>query len=300
MWDQPPFEARRSVASHWEAIGVVAADADAFGERLQGAYSSTTGGWEHPYGFTAIAEDPSGARLTIHVSPDGSFRCAKPGFAGRSSFSWQPQHVVPDGGCPLCDVVMADLVDDDGELFYPFALAIETIGHTRALIPFGETGEVAFAALCESGEVWADEDAYDAAQDAEDGDSETPGVHFASRSLIPVGTFSFEPGHQVSPHVHAHGVVESVERRTNELGGGEFWAVRLDTLGGVFDVCAATGSLDREQLLAPGAVLGGTFWLVGSPISLRQEPGPVPVAEPEPQSEPERSGRRGRFFRRGS
>ena len=280
------------MAGHWEAIGVAPSDLDAFGPWLCGVYevAAAAGGIAHEHGVTAIADDPSGARITIHVGHDGAIRCAKPGFAGVARFRWRPERVVPDGGCPLCDVVLADLVDDDGELVYPFALGVETIGHTRALIPFGDEGEVEFAALCESGEVWQDEPAFEASQEpaAPSDDTGVPAVRgFASRSLIPSGTFVFEPGQAVTPHVFAHGVVESVERRRNALGGGEFWAIRLDTLGGTFDVCAAPGSLEREEQLGPGAVLGGTFWLVGHPVTLRPAPGPVPELvrrQAEPQS----------------
>jgi hypothetical protein len=84
----------------------------------------------------------------------------------------------------------------------------------------------------------------------------------------------------MSSHVLAHGVVAGVEARTNELGDADFTVVALDTLGGVSDVCAAPGSLERQEPLQPGAVLGGTFWLVGRPFTLRAEAGPVPLADP--------------------
>ena len=83
----------------------------------------------------------------------------------------------------------------------------------------------------------------------------------------------------MTPHVIAHGIVSSVEERRNELGGATFRLVRLDTLGGVFDVCLAPGTLEGEELLAPGAVARATLWLVGCPITLRKEPGPIPALE---------------------
>lgn len=286
-------EINPAVPSHWEAIGVAPSDLDAFGPWLSGVYevASAAGRIEHGHGATAVADDPSGARITIHVGDDGAIRCAKPGFAGAATFRWRPERVAPDDDCPLCDVVMADLVDDDGELVYPFALSVETIGHTRALIPFGDEGDVSFAALGETGEVWRDETAFEASHEPP-GETGAPVFGgFASRSLIPSGTFVFEPGQAVTSHVLAHGVVDTVERRRNELGGGEFWAIRLETLGGTFDVCAAPGSLEHEELLAPGAVVGGTFWLVGLPLTLRPEPGPVPVLAREPATPPSRLGR---------
>jgi hypothetical protein len=63
----------------------------------------------------------------------------------------------------------------------------------------------------------------------------------------------------------------------------------LDTSGGVFDMCVEPGTLEREELLAPGAVVGATLWLVGRPLTLREEPGPVPEGE---------GGKRRGFLRR--
>ena len=208
--------------SHWEAIGVAPSDLDAFGPWLSGVYevASAAGRIEHGHGATAVADDPSGARITIHVGDDGAIRCAKPGFAGAATFRWRPERVAPDDDCPLCDVVMADLVDEDGELVYPFALSVETIGETRALIPLGDEGDVSFAALGETGEVWRDETAFEASHEPP-GETGAPVFGgFASRSLIPSGTFVFEPGQAVTSHVLAHGVVDTAERRRNELGGG--------------------------------------------------------------------------------
>jgi hypothetical protein len=192
-----------------------------------------------------------------------------------------------------------------GEMIYPFALTIETMGAARERIPYGEAGEVTFAALLESGEAWESEEAFSGGQEWEieppvtaEGEPDLPGLcGFAAQSLVPIGTFSFDDSPMTS-HVLAHGVVAGVEERRNELGGGEFAVVRLETLGGTFDVCLAPQAVERDELLAPGAVLGGTFWLVGRPVTLRDAPGPVPGPEPEPEREPEQRRGLGRFFGR--
>jgi hypothetical protein len=77
----------------------------------------------------------------------------------------------------------------------------------------------------------------------------------------------------------AHGIVASVEERRNELSGAPFRVIRLDTSGGVFDMCVAPGTLEREEQLAPEAVVRATLWLVGRPLTLREEPGAVPVED---------------------
>ena len=44
---------------------------------------------------------------------------------------------------------------------------------------------------------------------------------------------------------------------------------------------SAPGTVEREELLAPGAVVRASLWLVGRPLTLRNHPGPVPVLEDE-------------------
>jgi hypothetical protein len=132
-----------------------------------------------------------------------------------------------------------------------------------------------------------DEAEFERAQKAQWQDVEAPEelsdeIHafggFASRSVISVGTFGLD-GAAMTSHVMAHGIVESVEERHNELSGAPFLVVRLDTSGGVFDTCLAPRTLEREELLGPGAVARATLWLIGRPLTLRDEPGPVPEVD---------------------
>ena len=245
---------------------------------------------EHAEGKTLRYVDPSGATLTIHVDRGNSFECFQPGFASEARFWWRPEHVVPDhDGCRFCDRVYAEFLGDDAgnEMYYPVALTVETMGADRALTPFGETGEFAFAGLCREGQVWGDEAEYERELEAEPWSEEIRG--FASRSLIPSGTFA-DDGAWTSDVV-AHGVVTSVEERENELGGSRFLLVKLETLGGTFDTCVAPGTLEREELLAPGAVVGARLTLFGRPLTLRDAPRDVPTAERESKG-------LGRLFRR--
>ena len=256
--------------SHFGAIGIPASDAAEVQEVLGRAFGAGEI-VEHDNGLTARYVDPSGATLSIHTSRKREFECCQPGFESGSRFSWQPTGVVADGdGCGFCDLVYAELLDEEGELYYPFALTLENMGEARGRLGLGEPGEVTFAALCEEGEVWPDEASFERAQEAEwqtdDLPPDVPQVKgFAAQSLIPTGTF----GDAMTSHVLAHGIVRSVEQRRNELAGGEFLVVRLDTLGGTFDVCAEPGTLEREELLAPGSVARTTLWLVGRPLTLR-------------------------------
>jgi hypothetical protein len=270
--------------SHLASVGFQRSEGDAK-ELISTAVDRATEVVEHADGKTATYRDPSGATLTVHLSDEGDLHCVKPGFEGDSRARWRPVAVTRDPECRFCDFVCAELLEED-EPVYPFVLSVVTIGSDRALIPYGEPGDVRFTGLWENGELWQDEEAFRRAEEAEWGDVEVPEAlrdeipafrGWASRSLIPVGAFS-EPG-SMTPHVIAHGIVSSVEERRNELGGATFRLVRLDTLGGVFDVCLAPETLEREELLGPGAVARATLWLVGRPITLRKEPSPVPALE---------------------
>jgi hypothetical protein len=293
------------VATHFDALGFPVRDEAQFQELLSTAFDRASERGEvaeHAEGRTATYRDPSGATLSIHVDRRNNFECCQPGLEGSFHARWRPMGVVPDKGCRFCDLLFADLLDDDDEMFYPFALTIETLGTDRALIPYEQPGEVRFAGLWEEGEVWPDEESFSQAQEVEWGDVPAPPEldvptmrGFASRSLIPSGTFSFD-GEPMSSHVLAHGFVSSVEERHNELGDAPFRVVRLDTLGGVFDTCLGPGTLEQEALLAPGTVVRAALWLVGRPLTLREEPGVVPVLDDE--SEEEQPGKLRRLFGR--
>jgi hypothetical protein len=294
------------VPSHFDALGFPASNEAELHELLVAAFDpenpGNQGPVEHADGQSAKYRDPSGATLTTHFDRRGNLVCCQPGFEGPFHGRWRPLSVVPDQDCRFCDLVYAELLDDGDEMVYPFALTVETLGADRALVPYDEPGEVRFVGLWEEGEVWPDEAAFEQAQEAEWADVEAPEEldvptlrGWASRSLIPSGTFGLDGG-ALTSHVIAHGVAESVEERRNELGGAPFKYVRLDTLGGVFDTCLAPGTAEREELLAPRAVVQAALWLVGRPLTLRDEPGPVPLFEHEQDGK--EPGRLRRLFRR--
>ena len=287
--------------THFEAVGFPARDEGALRELLGPALDSAAF-VEHADGRSALYRDPSGATLTVHMDERGGLECCHPGYDGPFHARWRPLGVIADRQCRFCDLVYSELLDDENEMIYPLALTVETLGTDRALIPYAEPSEVRFAGLWEEGEAWPDEAAFDEAQETEWSDLTLPvevdvpiPVGFASRSLIPSGTFGFD-GAPLSSHVLAHGIVVSVEERTNELGKSPFRVVRLDTLGGVFDTCLAPGTAEREELLAPGAVVRATLWLVGRPLTLRDEPGAVPLLGEDLQ--PARPGLLRRVFGR--
>ena len=96
---------------------------------------------------------------------------------------------------------------------------------------------------------------------------------YSAQSFIPSGTFGTRP---MSPRALVHGIVESVEERRNTLTGESFLVARLDTEGGFVETCWASGEADE---LAPGAVARADIWLIGSPLTLRDHAGPVPLRD---------------------
>lgn len=259
----------------FDAVGFSVAGRDELAELISTAHSraeSESAVVEHASGTTAIYRDPSGALLAIHVNADNELVCVQPSFHSELQIRWRPQSVVPDEDCALCDLVFAERLARNDEMVYPFAMRVESIGTDRELIPFGEPAEARLVGLCQSGEVWPDENAFCKAPEAHVSDG-PPRVSYGARSFIPSGTFS---AHAMSPHALVHGIVESVEERRNALTGGSFRVARLDTYGGLVDTCWASG---EGEGLAPGAVAKANLWLVGSPLTLREHPGPVPVRD---------------------
>ncbi len=249
---------------HFDTVGFSVAGYDEFGQLVSAAYdraASVDAVVDHTSGWTATYRDPSGALLTIH-STGHEIVCIQPSFDSDLRIRWRPLTVVPDESCAFCDVVSAEFLASNDEMIYPFAMHIESIGANRALIPFAEPAEARLAGLCESGEVWPDENAFYGAQDARM-DKGGRAVRFGSQMFVPSGMFGSGP---MTAHALVHGIVVSVEERQNELGGGSFRVARLDTYGGQIDTCWAPGQGDG---LVPGAVAKVSLWLIGDPITLR-------------------------------
>jgi hypothetical protein len=82
---------------------------------------------DHVDGRSATYRVPSGATLTVHVSPSNRFECVQPGFEGSFRGRWRPLGIARDPDCSFCDLVYAELLEAD-DMLYPFGLTVETIG----------------------------------------------------------------------------------------------------------------------------------------------------------------------------
>jgi hypothetical protein len=179
--------------SHLASAGFQRSEGDAK-ELISTAVDRATEVVEHADGKTATYRDPSGATLTVHLSDEGDLHCVKPGFEGDSRARWRPVAVTRDPECRFCDFVCAELLEED-EPVYPFVLSVVTIGSDRALIPYGEPGDVRFTGLWENGELWQDEEAFRRAEEAEWGDVEVPEATARRDSCLPrLGVALADPG----------------------------------------------------------------------------------------------------------
>jgi len=79
--------------------------------------------------------------------------------------------------------------------------------------------------------------------------------------FIPVGMINQEGEPMDIPEAYAMfiGKVKSVELRVNELKGGEFYVIVLETLDGDITTVMAKGFLEKEPEL--GAYINGVFWM---------------------------------------
>lgn len=206
-----------------------------------------------PLGTRLLWQDRSGSQVAVFVSEGGAIECAKPTFAAVSRVMVRPTHSFPDPqGCAFCAIAGVEVLED-GEMAYPLAVELDDI-HLGMQVASDEPVAPALSAFAEQIEVWPDVSAYDASK-------ASAGVgHLAARSLIPSGLFG--PGGTEQPtraEAVISGVVTACERKTNGYSGRPFDWCRLETYAASVDVVAEA----RSEPLTLGAVVQGTFWLVG-------------------------------------
>ncbi|MEU8655103.1 hypothetical protein [Actinoplanes philippinensis] len=222
--------------------------------------------------------DPSGVRLVFGLR-DGRLLELLPSFAGAPGANLTEVRRVSD------EMIVADVVDDDGEQVTMLAAASEQL----RLLPAGgvtAAGRASIVALGVGVTVHAGEEAF-AASDAsllsggDGGDSEPP-AHFVengwswpprmgAESFISYGTFDQENG---DPVAQLNGVVLAAGRRTVEATGGEFSVARVRTAGFEADVCLP-GDVPTP---VPGNVLGGVVYLIAD-LPFVAAPASVPASQ---------------------
>ncbi|OZB82145.1 hypothetical protein [Microbacterium sp. 13-71-7] len=216
-------------------------------------------------------EDPSGARLVLGRR-QGEYVDLLPSFAGSAGVNVARCRALSD------EVVLADVVDADGEQITTMAFELE---QRRALVG-GWSGLAAVTAFGMETQFFADEDEFAASPksllDPDDGPDEPAPAHaveyglrwpprMAAESFISFGGFGDHP----VAEARLNGTVLRAARRRNTETGRRFLAARVGCLG--FEVDLVT-----EWDAAPAPVVGsiaavGAF-LVASIDSLAFDEGP--------------------------
>jgi hypothetical protein len=247
------------MASNMSCIGITARDQEDFGRRMSLLLErSEPAGKVGPHELR-VWTDASGACVSFVLSEDG-VECATPGFRARSRLRARAKRFASDPDCRFCDPLLLDIVDAQGELFYPLATQLDDLLLTRERVGAGAMLELGVCAFAHGLEVWADEAAFTAAQADEE-------VRFAAESLIPSGLFSpegEEPGPETAEAIITGRVLEA-GLRENLATGETFQHAIVQTLGGHYDVLASPRELAAP--LEPGNILQGEFWLVGRVMS---------------------------------
>ncbi len=243
------------MASHFDCIGLSAADPAELAQVLDLLARAGTSRPARDGGRTIVWRDPSGAGLVLRVGADGEVACATPTFASSTVARAIPRRIAKDPDCRFCDRLVADVLDETGERVYPLAAQLEDIAEARPRIPFGQPVRAALAGFAEEVRTFPDEAAFDAAQEG--------GARLAAESLIPSGLFGPDgpPEGGETAHALITGRVEQAETRTNQATRRPFRVVRVRTYGATFDLVAAEEDLTAAP--ARGSILQGTFWLVG-------------------------------------
>ncbi|MEO6349032.1 MAG: hypothetical protein ABIP53_00055 [Candidatus Limnocylindrales bacterium] len=209
-------------------------------------------------------QDPSGARLIVSTQED-AIRAFTPSFAGTPGARLAAVEAVND------DVSRADVIDDTDH--QPTALTLEL--EQRDLVRGARVkGEAALVALASEITIHSDAEAFAASSasllDAEGATSQPP-AHFVEKgwawpprmgpeSFISYGVF--EQPDVATAFARLHGTVVTADLRTNSLTGQRFIAARVRSSGFEADLCMSA----REHAIVPGpgAVVGGTVFMVGS------------------------------------
>ena len=266
--DQPAREGSRyghGVASNLACVGLAVADVDElqslvsrvvlFAERIGKVDGIDVMRWE----------DPSGARLVLGLSRD-DVPDLLPSFSARPSARLAAiEYVSPE-------VANAAVVDDEGEQVTALAIEFEE----RRLLrkpPAVTDGIAGVTALGVAVEVFANEAAFAGSPASlvdPDREADEPPAHYVERGLkwpprmaaesfISYGVFE-----QGSPSAHARlaGTVLEADVRTVELTGQRFVHALVRTIGFDAHVCFPAG--DGDVAPSPGAILGGTVFLVGA------------------------------------
>lgn len=239
------------MGSHLGAIGLPGDAGDALMNVLMtfASHAATIG--EGQAARVIAHTDRSGARVSLTLLPGGAIQCMTPSFAGASRLT-AVTGSFGDHECPYETPLLADVVDDNGDMVHPLAMQPEDVAIWRESFTPGERVEVNVTAFAETIDVFADEAAYRAS-----------GTPMAVQSLIPSGMFAPGGGSQedwvVAPRALISGTVLSAARLVNELTGLEFVHAVVESYGGTYDIVIDPADVEGPPPVK--SIVSGQFWL---------------------------------------
>ena len=75
-------------------------------------------------GQKTLWHDPSGAMLALFTDADGELECMTPSFAGSQLVRMNDPSFVDDDECAYCVALSFEVIDEDGEMAYPFFMQL--------------------------------------------------------------------------------------------------------------------------------------------------------------------------------
>lgn len=247
------------MASHFSTIGMPTDSMESFHELVLEAIKDVDE-WPCSEGRYLRWASVGGGEIWVQVNPQNEINGASPHFAGQSKFPVRLTARVGadgmDGGFYGWASPGAEGTDEG---CYPFVFdAPDFCLHNALTLP--ATVEVQIAAFAHDVTLYPSREAYSKTQE----DLE---VRYSDRSFIPTGLFA-EAGTDNDPKALAMltGHILNADRLQNELTGGYFHWLLVETFGGVYDVV-----LDEEfvsELPVIGGIVSGEFWLSGKILGL--------------------------------
>lgn len=233
----------------WKDVQKVVARAAELGDRI-----------EVPGGSYVVWTVGAGIEVWVQVGPDDRTLGCHPHLRGEGRMRASVARALPNDENPLDGTLLcwADPQTEDLEAgLYPFVATAPDFALVRDL-EMPRLASVQVAAF-----------AHDARCVASEQDYQPEAGLWGPQAFIPTGVVEVK-GLRRTPRIRAvplpeailSAKIETVERRTNPAGDGEFWAIRARTLGGTLDVAADPEALEGEPV--PGGVIEGEFWLSAS------------------------------------
>jgi hypothetical protein len=224
-----------------------------------------------------------GSELWGQQDPQQNLIGCNPHFTGvrgdSVGFAVELQRIIPDESNPMDGRLVGTMADEEG-CGCPVVVDIPDFRQHVSRLEGPVAAKLQIAAFAHDIQLFDTHESYASGMRKSLNASSADAPTFAVESFIPSGTFRPDGGVIEPPIAEAvfSGQILSVSRRRNTIGGHEFYALSVKTLGGELDVVLPTEATLSEPVV--GGVIFGSFWLSGRLIS----PLPAPPTAAELQA----------------